>query len=269
MSEFKLHRFNGYISNLYIAEYKDKLLLLDSGCKSDVDRIRLFCEQKLNRSVKDIKMAIVTHNHPDHSGGANLLRRLYNIPIAAGAGTDLWYKGFSGFIQHKIDCILAHIVRNANKKRIQAVVFKRFVKPDIILNDQESLPGFPDWQVIHVPGHTLHDIVLFNKKEGLLYSSDLIINVHNRYNLPIPVFFPHTMKRSFQKLMGLPIDTILPAHGDAIETEDADKEFAKMIDILELPPTEMAKTVHQISIFTPQVWKTWLSQLKHRFRNPT
>ena len=266
MPDYKLHTLNGYISNIYIAEYCDKLLLLDCGTKNDVERIRKFCEEKLNRSIKDIKLAIVTHNHPDHSGGATLLRQLYGIPLAAGKGVDLWYKGISGFIQHKIDCMLAHVVRHANRKNLQPVVFNRYVKPDYTINDYGHLPGFSDWQVLYVPGHTLHDIVLYNKENRLLYSSDCIITVNGRYNLPIPVFFPFTMKQSFQKLMTLDITTLIPAHGGIIETESPEIEFKKMIHLLDLPATEMAKTVHKISIFTPQVWKAYLKKLKRRYR---
>ncbi len=267
MPSYKLHTIKGYISNLYIAEYDKKLLLLDCGTKNDIERIKKFCEKKLKRPVKDIKLAIATHNHPDHSGGADLLRKLYKIPVASGKGIDLWYKGCSGFIQHKIDCMLAHVVRSANRKSLQPVVFKRYVKPDHIINDNETLPGFPDWQVIYVPGHTTHDIVVYNKENKLLYSSDCIINVNGRYNLPLPVFFPNKMKQSFQKLMKLEINTLIPAHGEIIKTENPIDDFQKMIILLGCPSSEMAKKVHSISIFTPQVWKTYLKRIKRKYRS--
>ncbi len=266
MSDYRLHTLNGYISNIYIAEYSDKLLLLDCGTKNDVERIKSFCEEKLNRSIKDIKLAVVSHNHPDHSGGASLLRQLYGIPIAAGRGVDLWYKGASGFIQHKIDCLLAHVVRRAHRKKLQPVVFNRYVEPDYIIDDYEQLPGFSDWQVVYVPGHTLHDIVLYNMENRLLYSSDCIINVNDRCKLPIPVIVPSSMKQSFQKLMAMDLTTILPAHGDIINTDSPEKEFQKMIDMIYLPATDMAKTVQNISVFTPQIWKAYLKKIKRRYR---
>ncbi len=266
MSSFKLHIVNGYISNLYIAEYEDKLLLLDCGTKNDVERIKIFCEKKLNRSIKNIKLAIATHNHPDHSGAAHPLRTLHNIPIAADRNIDLWYKGASGFIQHKIDCILAHVVRRANRKRLQPVVFNRFVKPDIIISDNKTVPGFSDWLVFHVPGHTTHDVVLYNKEQKLLYSSDCIINVRGRYNLPIPVFFRYRMKKSFQKLMKLDIKTILPAHGEIIQTEKPQDVFQQMITLLGSPKSDMAKKIQAISIFAPQVWKEYLKKIKDKYK---
>lgn len=266
MPSYKLHTIQGYISNIYIAEYDEKLLLFDCGTKNDVERIKTFCEKQLNRSVRDIKLAVATHNHPDHSGGADLLRNLYKIPIASEKGIDLWYKGFSGFIQHKIDCILAHVVRRANGNNLQPVVFKRYVRPDHIMADNEALPGFPDWRVIHVPGHTTHDIVLYHKESKLLYSSDCIINVKGRYNLPIPVFFPGTMIKSFHKLMKLEIKTLLPAHGEIINTDNPIDDFQKMITLLGSPASEMAKKIHTISIFTPQVWKAYLKKLKRKYQ---
>lgn len=266
MSSCKIHLINGYISNLYLAEYEDKLLLLDCGCKNDVERIKRFCEKNLNRSIKEIKLAVATHNHPDHSGAAHPLRDLHQIQIAADRNIDLWYKGASGFIQHKIDCMLGHFVRKAQRKKLQPIVFNRFVKPDVILNDNNTIPGFSDWLVLHTPGHTTHDLVLYNAEQKLLYSSDCIINVSGKYNLPIPVFFDEKMKRSFKKLMALDIKTILPAHGDAIHTDNSVDDLQQMSDLLDTPRKGLAKRVQDLSFFTPQVWKANLKKIKAKYK---
>jgi glyoxylase-like metal-dependent hydrolase (beta-lactamase superfamily II) len=93
---FTIHIIEGYISSLYLVEYDDGMLLLDGGCVNDVKRIEDYCKLVLNRSPSDIKLAVVSHMHPDHAGGAVALRKKYGIAIAAHKDVDLWYSGVGG-----------------------------------------------------------------------------------------------------------------------------------------------------------------------------
>ncbi|MGE5449990.1 MAG: MBL fold metallo-hydrolase, partial [Methanomassiliicoccales archaeon] len=103
---FKLHQIEGYISTIFLVEYPYGMLLLDCGCAGDVAKIEAKCVE-LGRPLSDIKLAVATHAHPDHLGGAAKLRRKYAIPIAAHPEIDLWYRGAGGFIQHKVDSFFA------------------------------------------------------------------------------------------------------------------------------------------------------------------
>ena len=71
----KLHCLNGYIQNIYLAEYADKLLLLDGCCRADINVIEDFIINQLNRPMSDLALIVVTHMHPDHAGAANVLRK--------------------------------------------------------------------------------------------------------------------------------------------------------------------------------------------------
>ncbi len=252
-NKIKIHQIEGYISNLFLIEYPEKLLLLDSGSLSDVKRIENFCLNTLKRPVSDIKLVFVSHMHPDHAGGALMFRRIHNLPIAAFYRADLWYRGITGCIQHRLDCFMAQSVRKQNKKPLEKVRYNKRVKPDILLKDNDTLPGFEDWQVLHVPGHTTHDIVVLNKKEKILYGADCIINVNSKLNLPIPVFFKETMKNSFIRLRSLDIDTILLAHGDRIYG-NLEEIFNTMICLLDKPHNRLRRRTHRISTFAPDVW---------------
>ena len=55
--------------------------------------------------------------------------------------------------------------------------YQRFT-PDIVLDTQRTLPGFPEIEIIHLPGHTHGSIgVIF---ENNLFAGDLVMN------MPIP-----------------------------------------------------------------------------------
>ncbi len=185
----KIHSLNGYINTLFIAEYEDYLLLLDGGSPADVDLIEKFCIEELNRPVSNIKLAIVSHMHPDHSGAAPILRKKYGTRIAAYKNIDEWYSGPTGWFQHKLDCLMAQIVAVKHKTKIRKVFSKRITGPDYLMSDMEPLPFFNDWRVIYTPGHTSHDIAVFNEEEKILYCGDSIIEVRGRVYLPLPVIF--------------------------------------------------------------------------------
>ncbi|HPJ38718.1 MAG TPA: MBL fold metallo-hydrolase [Spirochaetota bacterium] len=264
---FTIHTINGYICNLFIAEYPEGMLLLDCGAVTDVERIERYCRETLQRPVTDIRLAVVSHMHPDHGGGAAVLREKYGIPLAAYHSCDRWYAGVSGFIQHRIDCYMAQMVRKQIGKKM-AIHYRRKLKPDHMLHDNEVLPMFSDWRVLHVPGHTLHDIVLYNGREKILYGADIILNAGNKLNLPIPVFFPGKMKRSLKTLGALDLKKIYLAHGNAIGTDDAGTLFSSLLPLVDEPKNEIQRYYHRVSFFTPELWKSYLRKRVLIKKNP-
>jgi len=251
----KIHKIRGYINSIFIAEYGESLLLMDGGSPADVELIEDFCKNTLKKNVKDIKLSAVSHMHPDHSGAAPILRKKYGIPIAAFYNIDKWYSGPSGWLQHKFDCFMAQIVAWRGKTKIRKVFSQRITRPDFLMKDGETLPFFPDWTVIHTPGHTSHDIALFHEKEKLLYCGDSIINVKNKFYLPLPVIFKNKMRNSYRKLGSLDVKTILLPHGNNIETNNCKEIFAYMESLLDEPPNRLRKRVHVFSVWSPDIWK--------------
>ncbi len=249
---YTIHRIEGYISNIFLAEYDQGMLLFDCGAVNDLKRIHEYCRQ-LDRSPADIKLAVVSHVHPDHSGSAVLLRKKYGIPLAAHKDIDRWYSGIGGSIQQKLDCHMMQIVARSNKRKMERALFKRIISPDFLLDDGDMLPRFSDWQVYHVPGHTLHDMVLFHPRNRLLYASDCILNNKGRYQLPLPVMFPELMRASLNRLAALNPALILVAHGNSINTAQDPDIFSFVQSQLDLPETPLAKQVHRMSVYSPEV----------------
>lgn len=253
-SPYILHKINGYISNIFLLEYQQGMLLFDCGAINDVKRIENYCHTDLKRSPAEIKLAVVSHIHPDHSGGAVVLRKKYGIPIAAHKDLDRWYAGMGGSIQQKLDCYMMQIVAYHNQRKLEKSLFDRTIKPDYLLNDGDELPMFNDWKVVHVPGHTLHDIVLFNAQASILYAADCILDIKGKFQLPLPVVFPNQMRQSYAKLAALNAASILLAHGETILTQSSAALFTSMQLQLDRPPNKMTRRVRRLSIYSPEVW---------------
>ncbi|MGE5396621.1 MAG: MBL fold metallo-hydrolase [Chitinophagales bacterium] len=249
---FKIHVIHGYICNLYLLEYDQGLVLFDTGAANDVKRLERYMANHLQRSPDNIKLAVVSHAHPDHCGGAVLLRKKYNIPLAAHRNIDRWYAGPGGTLQHKLDIYMMLLVARSNKRHLERVLFDRQVKPDYPLDDLDCLPMFPDWQVFTTPGHTIHDIVLFNKDAGLLYASDLVLQINDKYLPPLVVPFPDMMKQSLDRVSSLNPGTIMFAHGDIMDVNDPEAFFSSVKQALDLP-MGMKKRVKKLSSFSPEI----------------
>ena len=240
-SNYKIHHLKGYIQSLYLVEYPDKLLLLDGGSRGDVTRIEKYITDTLKRDINDLKLIVVTHLHPDHAGAAPHLRKKHNIPIAGHPELDYWYNGFWGIIQHLLDTLFAWYVARKSRTKYKRIWYQRSLKPDFELCDGQHLPGFKDWDIICTPGHTTHDISIYNKEDKIIYIGDLAIKLGGKFNLPFPVALPNIMANSLDKVMNLEITKILFAHG-GIDQGNSKEIFATVKSKLKnYPPKKFEK----------------------------
>lgn len=211
--DFKIHQLKGYIQEIYLAEYPDKIIMLDGASRPDVELIENFIVNVLKRPISELKLIVSTHMHPDHAGAAPILRKKYNIPIAAFHECDQWYSGVQGRIQQKLDIYMGYYVVYKNKIPFKKFNYPAQLKPDFLLFHGDNLPLVSDWKVLHAPGHTSHQIVLYNKKHKMLYASDVTLRINDKCLLPFPVELKKLAKQSLKMLSELEIKTLLLAHG--------------------------------------------------------
>ncbi|PKL16768.1 MAG: hypothetical protein CVV49_14735 [Spirochaetae bacterium HGW-Spirochaetae-5] len=196
-SNFKIHTYKGYVQNNFLIEAD-------------------FIRNSLGRDIHDLKLTAVTHCHPDHQGAAVLLRDKYKIPAAAPRDMDLWYSGIGGRLQHLSDTLQSQFMAKQMKQnpKSESLFYKRLLHPDYKLDDRSPLPFFSDWEAVSAPGHTSHNIMFYNKKNGLLYIADTMISSRGKFLPPVPVLFPSAMKETLLKIKILKPEMILFAHSD-------------------------------------------------------
>ena len=139
-----------------------RLCLIDCGVAASAPAI-LDAVRSLGRTPGDVAMAVITHAHPDHIGGAAAIREATGCIVAAHVDDAPWIQD----------------VERQNAERpvpgFHALVGGA-VKIDRLLWDGESIdvPGVPALRVIHTPGHSRGHIALFDEAEGALFSGDSI-----------------------------------------------------------------------------------------------
>lgn len=246
---FKLHMIEGHIADLYIAEYPDSLLILDCGCRSDNEIFAEYITDTIGRSFSTVKLLVVTHPHPDHAGSSMIMSKKYGVPVAAPEDINLWYKGYGGRIQHAVDTFLAHVSARSRRMKLRRVSYPRCIDVDYYLKDSDTLPGFDDWRAFSVPGHTEYDMVLYNKRESLLYCADTIIRIRDKFLSPFPVTDSDKMRTSLKRLGALDVKFIAMAHGGIYKTADFSLITDGLVHNLDTPLTGVLKLFHPLTLF--------------------
>lgn len=218
----KIHQLHGYMQEMYLVEYTDKLLLLDGGCRCDVSLVTQFITHTLGRQLNELKLVVVTHMHPDHAGAATKLRRITGCKIATASTEKHWYAGIAGWCEYATDMVLAHYVAKKLKKPFQFLLYNPFFKADHFLHDNDLLPFFPDWQALATHGHTDRDLTLYHASTSTAYTADLIIKTRRGYITPFPVYLPKKYKASLARVQSLKLAKLLLAHGGKVTMSDAE-----------------------------------------------
>jgi glyoxylase-like metal-dependent hydrolase (beta-lactamase superfamily II)/8-oxo-dGTP pyrophosphatase MutT (NUDIX family) len=171
-------RMTGPGTNTYIiGEPGSGFLVIDPGPDLSVH------VQRIAAIVgKDLKAILCTHAHPDHSPGAVELKAITGAPIL-GAPSGPNFRSEWQFT------------------------------PDRTLVDGEtvSVPG-ATLRVIHTPGHASNHLCFLLEEDGLLFSGDHINNGSTVVIDP-PDGNMLDYLRALERLLTLPMQYILPAHG--------------------------------------------------------
>ena len=202
----------------------DGTVLVDTGTKGSLAFIDSGL-QALGSSLNDIRMVVVTHYHPDHSGGLGQLVAATSAKVAA----------------HRLDAgILSgkEQARSPHSSRLVAEISRPFIAPfygdpvevDYFLEDDDCLPGEEGIKVIHTPGHTSGSICLHLASRKLLIVGDILRHVFGRLRPPSKSVTqdPAQAIESLKKLLSLDFDTMCFGHSSPLR-RDANAALERLV----------------------------------------
>jgi len=165
--------------------------------------------------------------HPDHAGGAQLLKQKTGCEIVSAKSEEAWYQGVIGRISHLNDLGLTYYVANRQGKSIANVWYDPILKADIEVQEGDSIPNFEDWLVLETPGHTDRDLTLWHPQTKQAYTADLILSIRDKFVSPYLITLPDAYRSSLNKIKALQPEVVLLAHDK--RTKICDEDFDLLI----------------------------------------
>ncbi len=195
------------VNTFLIAE--ETLTLIDTGFPSSAKQIIDFIHY-IGRSEKEISLIIITHNHPDHTGGLTLFRKISSTKVAAHKA-DIASLPYQSSINRLIH-IFPPVKHNFCLNEAQI---------DQLLSGGEVLPVLGGLDVIHTPGHTPGSISLLAVKYKILFVGDLINTRYGKLRIPYRIINSSTdeVKSSIRRIAKLDFDTVCVGHGKPLMKE--------------------------------------------------
>ena len=203
-----VHRIDGLkggqgTANVYLLVDGDALALIDAGLPGNLRTIAAYVEG-IGKGLEQLRYILLTHSHPDHTGGAPALRERTGATILAhpddvrssGRKESVSYLGMFGASPLPLP-------------------FLRRVPADGLLSNGEELPLLGGIRVLHTPGHTPGSLCFYLESVGALFCGDLI--VENRGILGKNHAFPGSNLGAYQaslaRLASLEYEILCPGHG--------------------------------------------------------
>ncbi|MGO1661340.1 MAG: MBL fold metallo-hydrolase [Canibacter sp.] len=213
--------------NIWWIKGQDRDLIFD--CGNGIGSL----QQEVPELFQNNPLVVLSHAHPDHCGGAHEFREVHCHRLEQSL-FDQTYPGYLG-----TDALASQLGISSQEISPSPVLVKgkyaidfdvegfEVESPKIIrtLNDGDHLyAGSRNFEVLHTPGHTAGSIVLYDAKNRILISGDLLYegtlldHCHGSDRL--------AYQESLKRIRRLDVHTVLPGHGTPFDGT----RFRELID---------------------------------------
>lgn len=213
--------------------------LIDAGLPYSEDEIRSVSTGRFGKERKP-KAIILTHGHFDHVGGLIELVRKWEVPVYAHPMEMPYLTGKKSYPVPDGSVEGGMLAKMSPMYPNEPIDLGEAVHP---LPDDGSIPGLPEWQWLHTPGHSPGHVSFFRDSDKLLLSGDAFITVkqdsfYNVLTQEAKVSGPpnylttdwDAAYESVKKLAALEPKKVVPGHGVMMKDEDLEKGLNNLIN---------------------------------------
>jgi glyoxylase-like metal-dependent hydrolase (beta-lactamase superfamily II) len=169
-------------SNVYLVRSGSSWVLIDAGWPHCGQAIKEAAESLFGADARPAAIQ-VTHLHPDHTGSACELARMWNVPVYAHPDempltAEEYPPEYAAPIDRWVIFPLARIwppFAASLRRRAHETSLKEVARP---FDPAAAVPGLPDWSCIHTPGHTPGHVAFFRDRDHVLIAGDALLTIN-------------------------------------------------------------------------------------------
>lgn len=139
-----------------------RLCLIDTGV-AGAEKVIAAALQKIDKSLSEVDIILLTHSHPDHIGTASLIRSQSGAEVWAHPSERAWVEDIDRQERERPVPGFANLVAGS------VPVDHQLVDGDVL-----SLGAGLHFRVLHTPGHSPGSISLLSEESGILFAGDVI-----------------------------------------------------------------------------------------------
>ena len=167
-------------SNVYLIRSGGSWALIDAAWPGRGPLIKVAAESVFGEGTRPASM-LLTHIHPDHSGSARELARIWDLPVWVHAGemplaAGTYRPEYGNPLDRWLVVPLMHALpRRRADAMTSAASLAGVARP---LDPVGPPPGLPDWRWVAAPGHTPGHVAFFRARDRVLIAGDAVLTVN-------------------------------------------------------------------------------------------
>jgi glyoxylase-like metal-dependent hydrolase (beta-lactamase superfamily II) len=235
-------------TNVYFVRSGPAWALIDAGWAKDGPRIKQAAESLFGAQSHPTAI-LLTHCHPDHSGSALQLARIWEclvyvhaaeLPIAAGD-----FAAMARYAGPLDTWLILPLMRLMGRRRREAMILESSLKDAArpLATTDRALPGLQGWEYVPTPGHTPGHVSFFRASDRVLISGDAVVTLKlnsvldvllHRQGLSGPPWYTSwswpIAQESVATLSKLEPNVLAPGHGASMTGVDTARKLRVFAD---------------------------------------